>query len=61
MRLSEQYQVPQELALLYEFVNSVDLRRFVEQGAQHATRDELTSAAQFAGWMRARGLLKKGV
>jgi predicted RNA-binding Zn ribbon-like protein len=61
MRLSEQYQVPRELALLYEFANSLDLRRFVVQGAEHVTRDELGTASQFDAWMRARGLLKKGV
>ncbi len=61
MRLSEQYEVPQELALLYEFANSLDLRRFIEQGAHHASGDELATASQLEAWLRARGLLKKGV
>ena len=58
--MSEQYEVPQELALLYEFANSLDLRRFVEQGAPHEASDELATSSHFAAWMRARGLLKKG-
>jgi predicted RNA-binding Zn ribbon-like protein len=61
MRLSEQYQVPRELSLLYDFVNSVDLRRFIEQGAQHTASDELATASQFEEWLRAHGLRKQGV
>jgi predicted RNA-binding Zn ribbon-like protein len=60
MRPSEQYPVPQELALLYDFVNSLDLRRFMEHGALHEASDELATASQFEAWMRARGLLKRG-
>jgi predicted RNA-binding Zn ribbon-like protein len=60
MRLSYKYSVPTELALLYEFANSIDLRRFMEQGAAHAGRDELATARQLKDWMQARGLLKRG-
>jgi predicted RNA-binding Zn ribbon-like protein len=60
MRLSEKYPVPAEVALLYDFANSLDLRRFVEQGAAHAGGDELATARQLKDWMQARGLLRKG-
>jgi predicted RNA-binding Zn ribbon-like protein len=60
MRLSERYAVPQEIALLYEFANSIDLRRFVQQGTVHVSNDELGTAQQLEDWMRARGLLEPG-
>jgi predicted RNA-binding Zn ribbon-like protein len=60
MRLSQKYPVPAEVALLYEFANSLDLRRFVEQGAAHVGGDELASARSLRDWMEPRGLLKRG-
>src|SRR5262249_11258402 len=60
MRLSERHSVPRELALLYEFVNSLDLRCFVEQGAPHPTGDEIGTPDQLRKWMRTRGLLARG-
>ena len=60
MRLSERYPVPRELALLYEFVNSLDLRCFVERGAPHPTGDEIGTPDQLRNWMRTRGLLARG-
>jgi predicted RNA-binding Zn ribbon-like protein len=60
MRLAEKYAVPDELALLYEFLNSTDRRSYVEHGAAHATADELTTLVQFKEWMRDRDLLAKG-
>jgi hypothetical protein len=35
MWLSQKYAVPEELALLYDFVNTLDCRRYVEQGVAH--------------------------
>ena len=61
MRLSEKFQVPGDVALLYDFVNSVDLRRYVEQGVGHDPGDELATPAQLQNWLQARGLLKRGV
>ena len=52
MRPSQRYDVPGELALLYDFVNSVDLRSYLEHGVAHATSDELESSSQFDAWMR---------
>jgi len=60
MRLAKKYSVPQELALLYDFLNSTDMRTYVEQGEQHVPSDELEAAARLEIWMRERGLLKKG-
>jgi predicted RNA-binding Zn ribbon-like protein len=60
MGLSRKYLVPGELALLYEFVNSLDLRSFVEHGVQHTGGDELATKPQLEAWMRQRGLLAKG-
>ena len=61
MRLSSKFPVPGDAALLYDFVNSIDLRRYVEQGAAHEPGDELETPAQLERWLRARGLLKPGV
>jgi predicted RNA-binding Zn ribbon-like protein len=60
MRLSEKFQVPGDVALLYDFVNSLDVRRYVEQGAAHDPSDELNTPEQMEVWLRARGLLKRG-
>jgi predicted RNA-binding Zn ribbon-like protein len=60
VRLSEKFPVPAEVALLYDFVNSIDLRRYVEQGVAHEPRDELATPAQLQKWLQARGLLRRG-
>jgi predicted RNA-binding Zn ribbon-like protein len=60
MRPSEKFPIPREIALLYDFANSLDLRRYVEQGVTHAPGDELETMAQLDAWLRARGLLDKG-
>jgi|SRR5579863_3140877 predicted RNA-binding Zn ribbon-like protein len=60
MRLAKKYSVPQELALLYEFLNSADQRTYVEQGERHVPSDELEIPAYLETWMRERGLLNKG-
>ena len=57
MRFSERYSIPSELAALYDFVNSLDLRRFREQGVQHAPSDALASRAEAQAWMRAHDML----
>jgi predicted RNA-binding Zn ribbon-like protein len=61
MRLSEKFQIPGDVALLYDFVNSVDLRRYVEQGVAHDPGDELATPTQLQNWLQARGLLKRGL
>jgi predicted RNA-binding Zn ribbon-like protein len=57
MRLSEKYDVPPELALLYDFVNTLDERRYVENGVAHAGGDEIETPRMLQAWMRERGLL----
>jgi predicted RNA-binding Zn ribbon-like protein len=61
MRLSQKFPIPSELALLYEFVNSVDLRRFVEQGVPHEADDAFATVPQLEAWLRRRGLLARAV
>jgi predicted RNA-binding Zn ribbon-like protein len=61
MRLSEKFAIPSDLALLYDFVNSLDLRRYMEQGAAHDPGDELATPAQLREWLQIRGLLDDGV
>ena len=51
MRLSEKYAVPEELALLYDFVNTLDLRRYVERGVVHAGGDELATPRRMEAWV----------
>ena len=53
--------VPPGFGLLYNFANSLDLRRFVQGGVTHTTADQLATVAQLEEWMRGRGLLEKSV
>jgi len=57
---SRRFHVPDALANLYDFVNSVDLRHFVHHGVQHAQADELESAAQLGAWMAHRRMIRPG-
>lgn len=59
MRLSEQFAVPAELALLYDFVNSLDRRRYLEAGVAHAGGDELKTLPEFRNWLAARDLASR--
>lgn len=59
MRLSEKFSIPDDIALLYDFVNSLDLRRYVEQGAAHVATDALATTAQLKAWLNARALSDK--
>jgi predicted RNA-binding Zn ribbon-like protein len=61
MRLSRKYPVPADLALLYEFINSLDERHFVKDRAELEGSDALGSVEQLEAWMRERGLLGAGV
>jgi predicted RNA-binding Zn ribbon-like protein len=60
MKLSDKYSIPGELAALYDFVNSLDLRCFREQGVQHMPFDALASRGEAEAWMRSHGLLMPG-
>ena len=53
---SRKFQVPDELANLYDFANSIDVRHFTHHGVQHVQGDELGSPRELGAWMAARGL-----
>ena len=53
---SRKFKVPDELANLYDFANSLDVRHFTHHGVQHVQGDELTSPRQLGVWMSQRGL-----
>jgi predicted RNA-binding Zn ribbon-like protein len=57
---SRKFQVPDALANLYDFANSLDLRHFVHHGVQHAQADELKDAAGLGDWMTRHGLNRAG-
>lgn len=59
MRLSKTYAVPDELALLYDFVNSLDCRCYMEGGVAHTPGDALERATQFRKWLEAHALASK--
>ncbi len=54
---SKKFRVPDELANLYDFANSLDVRHFTHHGVQHVQGDELTSPRELGVWMSHRGLL----
>ncbi|MBV8923612.1 CGNR zinc finger domain-containing protein [Bradyrhizobium sp.] len=57
---SRQFQVPDALANLYDFANTLDLRHFTHHGVPHQRHDELAGAADLAAWMAQRKLLAAG-
>lgn len=60
MRESKKFKVPAELANLYEFANTLDLRHFTHHGVQHQQHDELQNPRDLAAWMAERNLLRPG-
>lgn len=59
-KASRKFKVPDELANLYDFANTLDVRHFSHHGVQHPQGDELASAADLAAWMTERRLLPPG-
>jgi len=57
MQLSRKYGIPTEIALIYDFANSLDLRQFVHNGVQRVTNDELATPEKLSEWMVSHGLL----
>lgn len=55
-KASRKFKVPDELANLYDFANTLDLRRFTHHGVQHPQSDELSTAAGLAAWLAERKL-----
>lgn len=59
-KASRKFKVPDQLANLYDFANTLDLRHFTHYGVQHPQGDELASASDLAAWMAERRLLPPG-
>jgi predicted RNA-binding Zn ribbon-like protein len=59
-RLSRKFKVPDELANLYDFANSLDLRHFTHFGVRHPRSDQLGGPRELADWMCERGLAQGG-
>ena len=59
-KLSRKFNVPDELANLYDFANSLDVRHFTHHGVQHEQGDELTAPRELGAWLVERELLKEG-
>ena len=59
-RESRKFQVPDALANLYDFANSLDLRHFTHHGVQRQQAEELDAPSALDGWMKARGLAERG-
>ena len=57
---SRKFKVPDELANLYDFANSLDVRHFTHHGVQHVQSDELKGPRELSVWMSQRGLLWSG-
>jgi predicted RNA-binding Zn ribbon-like protein len=60
-REARKFKVPDTLTNLYEFANSIDLRRFTHHRVQHEPGDELTGPRDLEAWLSERRLLKQGV
>jgi predicted RNA-binding Zn ribbon-like protein len=59
-RESRKFKVPDELANLYDFANTLDLRHFTHHGVPHPQGDELKDASELGAWMSQRALLNSG-
>jgi predicted RNA-binding Zn ribbon-like protein len=53
---SRKFKVPDQLANLYDFANSLDVRNFTHHGVPHLQGDELTGPRELGAWMAQRGL-----
>lgn len=53
---SRKFQVPDALANVYDFANTLDVRHFTHFGVEHPEGDELGGPKELADWMRERGL-----
>ena len=59
-KASRKFKVPDELANLYDFANSLDVRHFTHHGVRHLQSDELSAPRELGAWMAKRGLLSEG-
>lgn len=56
-RESRKFGVPDELANLYDFANTLDVRHFTHHGVPHPQTDELKAPRELGAWMSRHGLL----
>jgi predicted RNA-binding Zn ribbon-like protein len=57
---SRKFHVPDALANVYDFANTLDLRHFTHHGVQHQQAEELDAPSALGDWMKARGLAERG-
>jgi predicted RNA-binding Zn ribbon-like protein len=55
---SRRFRVPDALANLYDFANTLDVRHFTHRGVPHRQHDELASADDLVAWMAQRRLAR---
>lgn len=58
--MHERFPVPSEIGLLYDFLNSIDLRSYVEGGVPHVPSDELATPASLQRWLEEHGIDRLG-
>lgn len=56
-KASKKFKVPDQLANLYDFANTLDVRNFTHHGVPHVQGDELGGPRELGAWMAKRGLL----
>jgi predicted RNA-binding Zn ribbon-like protein len=56
-KASKKFKVPDQLANLYDFANTLDVRHFTHHGVPHVQADELSGPRELGAWMAKRGLL----
>jgi predicted RNA-binding Zn ribbon-like protein len=54
---SKKFGVPDQLANLYDFANTLDVRHFTHHGVPHLEGDELEGPRDLGTWLSQRGLL----
>ena len=59
-KASKKFKVPDQLANLYDFANTLDVRHFTHHGVPHVQGDELGGPRELGAWMAKRGLLFTG-
>jgi predicted RNA-binding Zn ribbon-like protein len=57
---SRRFQVPDALANLYDFANTLDVRHFTHHGVPHRQDDELKDVQDLAAWMAQHKLMRPG-
>jgi len=56
---SRKFHVPDALANIYDFANTLDLRHFTHHGVQHQQAEALADPSALGDWMKRRGLSER--